>query len=142
MDEEKGALEIECEELLPLGQRELVHGGSGPGHDGAPAHGVDQDVDVPMLAHHTLHYLVDLRRVERIGPVRMGAAACGLDSGDRILEPALVVVHESDGATIGADDVGGGPPDPARRGGDERYPSIESHAVLLRPRRAPAPCSP
>src|SRR4029077_11039047 len=73
--EEEGAGEVEVEQLLPLLERELVEGGGGPGHDGAAAHRVDQDVDAPVRVDGPLHHALHRGRVERVRPQRERAGA-------------------------------------------------------------------
>src|SRR5206468_9775790 len=52
--EEEGRVQVESDQALPLGQRQLVDGGRGAGDDGAATDGVDEDVDTAVGASHAV----------------------------------------------------------------------------------------
>jgi len=125
--EEERPGEVEVQELLPVGQRQLVDRRRRLADDRAAADGVDEDVDALVLLHRSLHDALDLRGVQRVGGERVRGAAALADGAGRLVERGLVRVHEDDGAALAADDLGGGAADATAAGGDERDPSLESH---------------
>src|SRR5207244_11835961 len=113
--EEERPVEVEGDEALPLGERELVDCGGRPRDDRAPAHRVDQDVDPPELAHDAVDHVTDLGRVQGVARSRVPLAPGPPDPATGLLESALVGVDADADAALAPDDLGGGAADPARR---------------------------
>src|SRR5205823_8930012 len=131
--EEERALEVERDETLPLGERELVDRGRRPRDHRAPPDRVDQDVDASELTDDAVHQGADLPRIQRVGPACERSSPRRADSEHRRVEPCWVSVHADDDPAFATDDVGRGAADPARRRSDERHLVAESrlgcHAI-------------
>jgi len=125
--EEECPVEVEGEEALPLGERQLVDGGGGAGDDGAPAHRVDQDVDAPVFADDARDHVAHLGGIEGVGAPPMRARAGGAERGHRRVQPRLIGVHAHDHAALTADDLRRRAADAACRRRDQRHLVPESH---------------
>jgi hypothetical protein len=125
--EEERAVEVEGEQLLPVGERQLVDGGCRLGDHGAAPDRVHEDVDPSVGPHDVRDDSVHGRRVERVGDAALGAAAGVANRRHGLVEPALVGVDPDDDSALGTDDLRRRLPNPARRRRDERDSIRESH---------------
>src|SRR5207245_7241434 len=103
--EEEGRVQVESDQALPLGQRQLGDGGRGAGDDGAATDGVDEDVDTAVGASHAVDRLGHLSRIEPIGPARLGLSAATTNRIHEGVETGLVRIHADHRASLGADDL-------------------------------------
>ena len=85
----------------------------------------------PCSSDHALDRGRHLGGVERVGHQPVGAAARGADGAHRLIQDLLVDLDDDDRPALAGDDLGRRPSDAAARGGDQRDPSLESHAILL-----------
>src|SRR5688572_5713769 len=128
VEEEERPREIEVQQLLPLGEAQLLDGGRRLADDRAAADRVDENVDAVVRGHRAAHHVVDLRGVETVGDDRVRHAARGADGADDILDGGLVAIDGDDSAAFTPDDLGGGPANAPPGGSDQRDASLESHA--------------
>ena len=134
MAKEERRVEVEGNEPLPVAEGQLVDGRARMRDDRAAADGVDQDVDRAEFLRHRRDEHLDLGSVEGVGAAGMGPAARRPQRCDGLVEPALVVVDADHDRPFAGHDVGGGAPDAAGDGGDERdsvgKPHVSSSVFL------------
>src|SRR6185503_6295516 len=65
--------------------------------------------------------------------VWMGLAACGRDLGNCSIQPLAIGIDGSDAPAFPSDDVGGGPPDAARRRRNQGDLALETHDLAPSP---------
>src|SRR5439155_4119255 len=117
--EEKGRVQVEGDQALPLGQRQVVYGGRGAGDDGAAAVRVDEDVDTAVGAHHAVDHLGHLSRIEPIGPAPLGLSPATANAVHDRVETGLVRIYADHRASFAADDLRRRATDPAAGRCDE-----------------------
>ena len=100
MREQERAGQVEVDQRLPVGQRQLLGGGAGLGDDRAAADGVDEDVDPAEALGGVGDHVVHLALFERVGVVGMGLAARSPDLGDGRVQPLAIVVDGGDASAL------------------------------------------
>ena len=134
MGEQEGAVEVEGDQLLPVGEGQFLGGGLRIGDHRAAADRVDQDVDPAVVALDFGDQPVDLGRVQRVDQLAFDLAArlaAGLAQRRyRLVEAALVIVDGDHRRALARHDRGGGAADAVRRGADQRHLVPEAHGFL------------
>src|SRR5215468_2361931 len=131
MGAEKRAVEVEGDQLLPVGEAQFFGGGVGLGNDSAAAHGIDQNVDLALLADGVRDQLVDLRRIERVDQCRLHFAArtCRRCAQRRhgFVEPAPVVVGRNHRCALAHHDLRRSTANAVGGCGDQHNLVLEAH---------------
>ena len=133
---EEGGVEIEGDELLPVGEAQLLGRRLRIGDHRAAAHRVDQDVDGAVVARHVGDQLFDLRGIQGIDQLALHLAArlAGRLAERRhgLVEMALVVVGDDHRGAFAHHDLGRGAADAVAACGDQRHLVLEAHQITLR----------
>ena len=134
MGEQERAVEVEGDQLLPVGETELLGRGLRIVDHRAAADGVDQDVDATVIALDLSDQPVDRAGVQRVDQPAFYLAArlaAGLaQRRHRLVQPALMVVDGDHRRTLARHDRCGGPADAVRRRADQRHLVLEAHGFL------------
>ncbi len=110
----KAAREVERDEEVPFGDREVVDRGDML-HSGI----VDQDVERAGLRHH---------RLDRLGPGQVGVAVAGAELGAELFDLRRVAeAVQDDLRALGGERSGDGEADPGGGAGDEGGLAFEEH---------------
>ena len=128
MCEQESAVEVEGDELLPVGQSQLFGSGRRLVDHRAAANRVDQDVDPAVVAFHLRDQLVDLPRVQRVDQPALRLAARQAQRRHRLIQAALMVVDGDHRCTLARHDRCGGPADAVCRRSDQCHLALKSHS--------------